>query len=88
MRITVVRTGGFGGLPRRATLDTSARPDADELASLTRTALSEGREERPIGVPDGFNYEIEVDGAIAYCADPRLTDSQRTLITRVLKEGA
>lgn len=88
MHITVVRTGGFGGLSRRATLDTRARPDAAELDSLAQKALTEGHEERPVGVPDGFHYEIEADGATTYCADPRLTDAQRTLITRVLKEGA
>lgn len=88
MRITVIRTGGFGGLSRRATLDTRALPDATELDSLARQALASGPRERPAGVPDGFHYEIEADGARAYCADPRLTEAQRTLITRVLKEGA
>ncbi|MFD9032167.1 hypothetical protein ACFVZW_13630 [Streptomyces sp. NPDC059567] len=40
------------------------------------------------GVPDGFSYEITVDGETVRCGDPRLTDSQRALIARVLKEGA
>ncbi|AXK36901.1 hypothetical protein DVA86_34620 [Streptomyces armeniacus] len=88
MRITVIRTGGFGGLTRRATLDTLGHPDAERLMALARDALAEGRTERPLGVPDGFHYEIECDGVTAYCADPRLTESQRTLITQVLKEGA
>jgi hypothetical protein len=39
-------------------------------------------------VPDGFSYEITVDGKTVYCADPRLTEEQRKLISRVLKEGA
>ncbi|RLL66721.1 protealysin inhibitor emfourin [Streptomyces sp. Z26] len=88
MRITVTRTGGFGGLVRRATLDTQDRPDADQLAALARDVLAGAPAERPVGVPDGFHYEIECDGVTAYCADPRLTEGQRTLITRVLKEGA
>lgn len=89
MRITVIRTGGFGGLTRRAVLDTDELPDSGELTSLFETAVAEGhRDERPVGVPDGFHYEIEADGATAYCADPRLTDAQRTLISRVLNEGA
>jgi hypothetical protein len=29
-----------------------------------------------------------VDGKTVYCADPRLTEEQRALISRVLKEGA
>jgi hypothetical protein len=89
MRITVIRTGGFGGVTRRATLDTDGLPDAGELTTLAEQALSEGhRDERPVGVPDGFHYEIEADDATAYCADPRLSDAQRTLISRVLKDGA
>jgi ribosome recycling factor len=39
-------------------------------------------------VPDGFSYQITVDGKTVYCSDPRLTDEQRKLISRVLKEGA
>lgn len=88
MRITVTRSGGFGGITRRASLDTSGRNDADELASLARSALAEGRGERPMGVPDGFQYEIEADDTTGYCADPRLTTSQSKLISRVLKEGS
>ncbi|MFG3257920.1 protealysin inhibitor emfourin [Streptomyces sp. NPDC048172] len=87
MNITVIRTGGFGGLTRRATLDTAGRADAAELAALARDSLVQGRGQRPMGVPDGFHYEIVVDGNTAYCADPRLTESQSALITKVLKEG-
>lgn len=47
-----------------------------------------GRGTPPIGVPDGFSYQITVDGKTVYCSDPRLTDEQRKLISRVLKEGA
>jgi len=39
-------------------------------------------------VPDGFRYRITVGDRTADCADPRLTEAQRTLISRVLKEGA
>ena len=42
----------------------------------------------PVGVPDGFSYQVTVDGRTVYCSDPRLTDEQRALISRVLKEGA
>ncbi|MDJ1130444.1 protealysin inhibitor emfourin [Streptomyces iconiensis] len=88
MRITVIRTGGFGGLTRRATLHTEGRPDAAEIASLAQEALAQGRATRSMGVPDGFHYEITVDGRTAHCADPRLTEAQSALITKVLKEGA
>ncbi|GAA2596546.1 protealysin inhibitor emfourin [Streptomyces axinellae] len=88
MRITVIRTGGFGGLTRRATLDTAGLSDAPEIAELARDALLQGLGEPPTGVPDGFHYEIKVDDSTAHCADPKLTDSQRELVRRVLKEGA
>ena len=50
--------------------------------------MAEGRGTPPVGVPDGFSYQITVDGKTVYCADPRLTEEQRKLISRVLKEGA
>ncbi|MFJ8659007.1 protealysin inhibitor emfourin [Streptomyces sp. NPDC093795] len=97
MRIRVRRTGGFAGIERSAEVDTSGRPDAGEWHTLAVAVLDgdeeaagggeEGGEESR-GVPDGFSYEITVDGRTVHCGDPRLTDAQRTLIKRVLKEGA
>ncbi|MEU9186164.1 protealysin inhibitor emfourin [Streptomyces sp. NPDC048484] len=88
MRIQVSRTGGFAGIERRAEVDTSGRPDAQEWHALAEQAIAAGRGTPPIGVPDGFGYRITVDGKTVYCADPRLTEEQRKLISRVLKEGA
>ncbi|MGW5104374.1 protealysin inhibitor emfourin [Streptomyces sp. NPDC004100] len=88
MRIQVRRTGGFAGIERRAEIDTSTRPDATELHSLAERALTSGHTAPPAGVPDGFHYEITVDGRTIHAADPRLTDAQRELVSRVLKEGA
>ncbi|BBC36465.1 putative Metalloprotease [Streptomyces graminofaciens] len=88
MRIQVRRTGGFAGIERFAEVNTSGRPDAYDWHALAERALAAGRGTPPLGVPDGFAYEITVDGKTVYCADPRLTDEQRTLISRVLKEGA
>lgn len=42
----------------------------------------------PVGVPDGFSYRLTVDGTTVYFSDPRLTEEQRKLISKVLKEGA
>ena len=61
MRITVIRTGGFGGALPAATLDTAGRPDADELAHLAGQAVREGLGEAPVGVPDGFHYEVSIE---------------------------
>lgn len=88
MRIRVRRTGGFGGIERRGEVDTSGRSDAHEWHALAEQAVAAGRGTPSVGVPDGFHYEITVDGKTVYTADPRLTDEQRTLISRVLKEGA
>ncbi|MER5306500.1 protealysin inhibitor emfourin [Streptomyces sp. NPDC002773] len=85
MRIRVRRTGGFAGIERSAEVEVSD-PEWESLASAV---LAEGAgDEEARGVPDGFSYEITIDGRTVHCADPRLTDGQRTLIKRVLKEGA
>ncbi|MER6674698.1 protealysin inhibitor emfourin [Streptomyces sp. NPDC000983] len=88
MRIQVRRTGGFAGIERFAEVETSGRPDAQEWTSLAERAVAAGRDTPPVGVPDGFGYQITVDGRTVYCADPRLTAEQRELIGKVLKEGA
>ncbi|MEV7724126.1 protealysin inhibitor emfourin [Streptomyces sp. NPDC101733] len=90
MRIEVVRTGGFAGIERRAEVDTSGRPDEDEWRALALLALRPDPERAPGpgGVRDGFSYRITVDGRTVSCRDPHLSDAQRSLITRVLKEGA
>ncbi|MCD2466954.1 MULTISPECIES: protealysin inhibitor emfourin [unclassified Streptomyces] len=83
MRIRVRRTGGFAGIERSAEVEVSD----PEWESLATAVLDEGDGDVR-GVPDGFSYEITVDGRTVRCRDPRLTDAQRTLVTRVLKEGA
>ncbi|CAM5435673.1 hypothetical protein SAVIM338S_02547 [Streptomyces avidinii] len=89
MRIQVVRTGGFAGIERRAEVDTSGFPDAAAWQELARLALRPG----PAGDPadrirDGFSYRITVDGRTVSCEEPNLSQAQRALISRVLKEGA
>ncbi|MER5553053.1 protealysin inhibitor emfourin [Streptomyces sp. NPDC002793] len=88
MRIQVSRTGGFAGIARHGEVETSGRPDAAEWEALAEAALADGRGGPPARVPDGFRYRITVDDRTVDCADPRLTDAQRTLISRVLEEGA
>ncbi|MGW6565237.1 protealysin inhibitor emfourin [Streptomyces sp. NPDC054975] len=87
MRIRVRRTGGFAGIERSAEVDTSGRPDAGEWQALAVTVVQEGDGDVR-GVPDGFSYEITVDGETVRCCGPRLSASQRALIEKVLKEGA
>ncbi|MFK0118446.1 protealysin inhibitor emfourin [Streptomyces sp. NPDC090994] len=88
MRIQVTRTGGFAGVERHAEVDTRGRPDAQEWHALAARALEGARATPPAGVPDGFGYRITVDGRTVHAADPRLTEAQRELVRRVLKEGA
>ncbi|MCX4582223.1 protealysin inhibitor emfourin [Streptomyces sp. NBC_01481] len=88
MRIQVRRTGGFAGIERFAEVDTSGRTDASEWRALAERAMVGGAGTLPAGVPDGFSYQITVDGRTIHCADPRLSEAQRELISRVLKEGA
>ncbi|MFJ3171096.1 protealysin inhibitor emfourin [Streptomyces roseus] len=89
MRILVVRTGGFAGIERRAEVDTSGRSDEEEWEALALLAL------RPVQpspgsdrIRDGFSYRITVDGRTVSCREPDLTQAQRSLISRLLKEGA
>ncbi|MFI8822592.1 protealysin inhibitor emfourin [Streptomyces sp. NPDC053431] len=92
MRIRVRRTGGFAGIERSAEVDTAGLADAAELQTLATAVMSEPQDdddtEAARGVPDGFLYEITVDGRTLRTGDPDLTEAQRALIQRVLKEGA
>ncbi|MFF3324365.1 protealysin inhibitor emfourin [Streptomyces sp. NPDC002889] len=88
MRIQIRRTGGFAGIERHSEVDTSGRADASEVHALAERAAAEGRDTPPVGVPDGFTYQITIDERTVYCSDPRLTEAQRQLISLVLKEGS
>ncbi|MFJ9826190.1 protealysin inhibitor emfourin [Streptomyces sp. NPDC101160] len=88
MRIRVVRTGGFAGIEKDAEVDTDGRPDDRRLRDLAQRTLTAPPPPQTRGVPDGFAYEITIDGQTVKCADPHLTDEQRELIQLVLKEGA
>ncbi|MCM2388515.1 protealysin inhibitor emfourin [Streptomyces albipurpureus] len=88
MRIQVRRTGGFAGIERFAEIETSAHPDTGGWRELAERALSESRGEPSRGVPDGFSYEITIDDTTVHAAEPRLTEAQRELVSRVLREGA
>ena len=86
MRIEVVRSGGFAGIPRRATLETAGHPDAARIEAAAHAVLASAAPHPP--VPDGFVYDLTIDGRHIRCADPALTPAQRTVITTVLDEGA
>ncbi|MDH6131677.1 hypothetical protein P3T37_001051 [Kitasatospora sp. MAA4] len=87
MRIQVTRTGGLAGRPARAELDTAERLDAPHVHALAREAVAGASRIPSYGVPDGYHFRIVVDGRTVHCADPKLTDSQRELISLVLRQG-
>ncbi|MFD3354564.1 protealysin inhibitor emfourin [Streptomyces fradiae] len=102
MRIEVRRTGGFAGIERRAEVDTAALADASAWQALVEAVFAEaapvggrgteaggsGPGGGPSRMPDGFSYEITVNGRTVRCAEPHLTGAQRELASRVLREGA
>lgn len=89
MRIQVVRTGGFAGIERKAEVDTAGLPDEPEWRALAELALRPCPPGQAASrVRDGFAYRITVDGQALSCQEPELTEAQRALISRVLKEGA
>ncbi|MFG2112119.1 protealysin inhibitor emfourin [Streptomyces sp. NPDC048718] len=101
MLIRVRRTGGFAGIERSAEVDTAGRADAAELHDLAEAVVAgkggDGGEGGAggQGVPDGFSYEITIDGdrdgdgsRTVRFRDPHLTDAQRALVRKVLAEGA
>ncbi|MFF0432223.1 protealysin inhibitor emfourin [Streptomyces sp. NPDC004327] len=88
MKIRVVRTGGFAGIEKSAEVETDGRPDDQRLRELADRTLAAPPPPESRGVPDGFSYEITIDGTMVRLADPHLTDEQRELIQLVLKEGA
>lgn len=90
MRIQVTRTGGFAGLRRQGSVDTEDLPDAEEWHKLAEHALADagGGGGAPSGVPDGFHYDLKVGDRTVHCADPHLSEAQRELFGKVLREGA
>jgi hypothetical protein len=86
MRISVTRSGGFAGQVRTYVLETAGRPDADQLHALAREALAAPARTDPV-VPDGFTYRLTLGPRTLHCADPHLTEAQRTLIHVLSTEG-
>ncbi|KQX65401.1 hypothetical protein ASD48_20315 [Streptomyces sp. Root1310] len=90
MRIRLMRSGGLLGMPRRADVDTSGRPDGAELERLAHQLLAEPDNRPPAGpgVPDAYHYTLMVDDQPPLeFTDPGLTEGQLQLVERVLGEG-
>ncbi|MFG2132124.1 protealysin inhibitor emfourin [Streptomyces sp. NPDC048751] len=90
MRLRLIRSGGLLGMPRRADVDTSDRPDGADLEQLAHQALTEPPNRPPAGtgMPDAYHYTLTVDDQppIEF-TDPGLTECQLQLVERLLGEG-
>jgi hypothetical protein len=92
MRVRFTQSGGFGGMVRQCTLDTSSM-DADEaktLEALVRKAdISTPGEQRSSAARDLEEYEISVDdghGDVTIVRDQStLTPDAKTLVAHLKK---
>ncbi|WP_331452505.1 protealysin inhibitor emfourin [Streptomyces sp. SS162] len=71
-----------------AALAEAAPAEAAPVGAALVEAARSGPGGGPSRMPDGFSYEITVDGRTVRCAEPHLTGAQRELASRVLREGA
>ncbi|AOT58785.1 protealysin inhibitor emfourin [Streptomyces fradiae] len=71
-----------------AALAEAAPAEAAPVGAAPAEAARSGPGGGPSRMPDGFSYEITVDGRTVRCAEPHLTGAQRELASRVLREGA
>lgn len=80
MIVTVVRSGGFAGIERRAQSDSSSDPMLTKLVHRVdlKTVPPPGR------IPDQFLYEIDIDGDRTTVGEAQLHGPLRELVHHVL----
>ena len=83
MRIVVRRTGGFTGVSQVWMVDTRRlpRPNAADVERMANSARMGVDRERLASIPDGFAWEVEIDGESTIAADDSVIWSD--LIDRV-----
>ena len=83
MRVSVVRSGGFAGIERRAEADTPEDPALEALVSRSDLdSLPPRREER--AGRDRFVYEIALGGRKVTVGESELTGPLRELVGHLL----
>ncbi len=93
MKVSFVRSGGFGGLRLAAELDTENLPpdEAAELRSLVAALDTGASAATPAGGADRFRYDltIEADGRTRRLSlsDGDLTAATRPLVARLEKQA-
>ncbi|RSN71204.1 MULTISPECIES: protealysin inhibitor emfourin [Actinomadura] len=80
MKVTVVRSGGFAGIERRAESDSTSDP---VLAGLVRRVDLDSVPP-PGRIPDQFLYEIDIDGRRTTVGEAQLSGPLRELVHHVL----
>ena len=96
MKVSVSRSGGVTGIPRRAAVEFTMRgertPDDDAWAALYRAARSQSGEFADDGGPgltrDAFQWTVRLGRQRVDVPDGTLTGPLRELAEKVLKEGA
>lgn len=80
MKVTVVRSGGFAGIERRAESDSASDPMLSRLVGRVdlKTVPPPGR------IPDQFLYEIDIDGDRTTIGEAQLHGALRELVHHVL----
>jgi hypothetical protein len=63
MRITLVRSGGFANIAVRREIDTAMLPAGERKALEQLAARARLERAAPNAEPDGFEYEVDIDGA-------------------------
>ncbi|MBO2442448.1 protealysin inhibitor emfourin [Actinomadura nitritigenes] len=80
MRVTVVRSGGFAGIRRRAEADSATDPVLARLVGRVDLAAVPP----PGRIPDQFVYDIDIDGRHATVGEAQLSGPLRELVHHVL----
>ncbi|WP_243722718.1 protealysin inhibitor emfourin [Actinomadura sp. 7K507] len=80
MRVTVVRSGGFAGIERRAESDSASDPMLARLVGRVdlRAVPPPGR------IPDQYLYEIDIDGDRTTVGETQLHGPLLELVHHVL----
>ena len=80
MKVTIVRSGGFAGIERRAESDSASDPMLTRLVRRVdfTTVPPPGR------IPDQFLYEIDIDGDRTTVGEAQLNGPLRELVHHVL----
>ncbi len=85
MKVSVVRSGGFAGMERRAEADTREDPALADLVSRSDLAALPAGRRTGHGGADRFVYEIDLGGKTVTVGESQLTEPLRELVGHLFK---